>query len=196
MADPNFLGLAIKGDLQGFLDGELYAMRRGAMKAARTFEQKGKSDLRSDVERAGLGRRMANTWRSVTFPGGQTISLYPTVIFESKADAIINAFEHGAEIKSKSGKWLTIPTHDFIDSTNTSEFSQNRRNLVKLAEKKFGELKFVPIKGRKLGLLVTKEPTRRRASRYPKKPGQESKVLFFLVPSARLRQRLNYRKIF
>lgn len=68
-----------------------------------------KSELRADVVDAGLGQRLANTWRGKTYPEGG-ISLEAASFVWSKAPNIVDAIDRGVTIKSSRGFWLAIPT--------------------------------------------------------------------------------------
>lgn len=197
------LKLAATGNLAEFMDGEIEAIERGAMDAAYRMEGRGKRALRGDVKRGGLGPKLAKTWRARTYPT-RDISMNPKVRFENKASTIINAFESGATIRSGKGHYLTIPTDDFLSSISNRARSQNRKNLIKLAEAKFGRLRLIPVKGKRLGLLVadglqksrSKRGGFRTASATAKRTGRvENVVLFILVPQARLKKRLNFEAI-
>ena len=66
-----------------------------------------KKDLRAMVAGTSLGKRVANTWRSRSF-SDQGVD--GAAFAWSKAPGIIAAFDKGSVIRSKSGKFLTIPT--------------------------------------------------------------------------------------
>ncbi|WP_088183584.1 DUF6441 family protein [Sphingobium sp. Z007] len=71
-----------------------------------------KDDYRRQVRDAGMGNRLANTWRSETYPKGGR-SLNPAGYIWSNAPAIIDAFSRGAYIRPVGGaKWLWIPTRN------------------------------------------------------------------------------------
>ncbi|RKQ68946.1 hypothetical protein DES40_1722 [Litorimonas taeanensis] len=197
------LGLAVQGKLGDFIEGEIHAIERGAMDAAYRMEGRGKRALRGDVERGGLGPKLAKTWRARVFPS-RALSMEPKVRFDNKAAVIINAFETGETIKSGAGHYLPIPTADFLSSISARARSQNRKNLIKLAESRFGRLRLIPVKGKKIGLLVadglqksrSKRGGYRTASDTARRTGRtEDVVLFVLVPQARLKKRLNYKAI-
>lgn len=68
------------------------------------------ADLRDSVRRAGLGARLANTWRARTYPA-QGGSLDPAGLVWSKAPKLIDAYTRGAVIVPLNGqKRLAIPT--------------------------------------------------------------------------------------
>jgi hypothetical protein len=82
---------------------------RSVTRAMQTITDGLKNDLRSDVVEAGFGQRLANTWRGKTYPDG-SISLEAASFVWSKAPKIVDAFDRGITIRSKSGFWLAIPT--------------------------------------------------------------------------------------
>ncbi|WP_145201392.1 DUF6441 family protein [Sphingobium sp. B2] len=67
-------------------------------------------DYRQQVRDAGMGSRLANTWRAEVYPMGGR-SLNPAGYIWSNAPAIIDAFARGAHVRPVNGaKWLWIPT--------------------------------------------------------------------------------------
>ena len=67
------------------------------------------AELRSQIAGAGLGERLARTWRSETYPRAGT-SLTPAGLVWSKAPKLVRAFAYGALIRSRNGLFLAIPT--------------------------------------------------------------------------------------
>lgn len=69
-------------------------------------------EYRQQVRDAGMGNRLANTWRAEVYPNGGR-SLNPAGYIWSNAPAIIDAFARGAHIRPVNGtKWLWIPTRN------------------------------------------------------------------------------------
>lgn len=69
-----------------------------------------KSILRQQITDAGMGTRLANTWRAETYPSSRD-ALTPTAFAWSKAPDIVDAFSRGATIRPLGGKkYLWIPT--------------------------------------------------------------------------------------
>ena len=60
--------LAISGNLAGFAEQTHLRIARGARVAAEKQAARAKLALRGDVRAAGLGDRLANTWRVNVFP--------------------------------------------------------------------------------------------------------------------------------
>ena len=87
-------------------EGEAARSVTGAM---REVTEGLKSDLRADVVDGGLGQRLANTWRGKTYPES-AVSLEAASFVWSKAPNLVDAFDRGVTIRSKSGFWLAIPT--------------------------------------------------------------------------------------
>lgn len=103
------LEAAIRGDLRRLLADELRAAER-AVKAGVAEATTGlKLSLRDQVQRAALGRRLANTWRGDVYPRGSD-SLSAAGHVYTKAAKIMAGFEAGAAIRGKDGLWLAVPT--------------------------------------------------------------------------------------
>lgn len=70
-----------------------------------------KRDLRDDVQAAGLGRRLALTWRSNVYPSGGRRSLDPAGWVWTKAPKLIEVYTEGATIAPTGGRrYLAIPS--------------------------------------------------------------------------------------
>src|SRR5579875_3462666 len=96
-------------DIARDLAGTEGDIARSVTAAMRQVTEGLKSDLRSDVVDAGLGQRLANTWRGKTYPEAGA-SLEAASFVWSKAPNIIDAFDRGVTIRSNRGFWLAIPT--------------------------------------------------------------------------------------
>ncbi len=103
------LRAALMGDLKKVLAQEAKAAEQAVMAGVRQATDGLKLELRGQVTTAGLGQRLANTWRAQVFPKGGT-SLNAAGYIWSKAPAIVGAFAHGAVIRSSKGFYLAIPT--------------------------------------------------------------------------------------
>ena len=70
----------------------------------------GASELRDQIVTAGLGARLANTWRGEVYPKSRD-SMNPAGYIHSAAPAIIESYVRGAEIVPVNGsRYLAIPT--------------------------------------------------------------------------------------
>lgn len=104
------LKLALQGNLTRILEAERKAMEAAHRRAMERAAQGLKASLRQQVEAAGLGRRVANAWRSKVYPAGGKPTLSPAGLVYSNAPKIVEAFDEGAVIRSPDGHWLAIPT--------------------------------------------------------------------------------------
>jgi hypothetical protein len=112
------LGVTAKMDgLQDALDGGLDQM--AAAVTAGMGEGTGwlKEELREQVLDAGLGSRLAFTWRSEVYPKGRD-SLDPAGFVWSKAPEIITYFSARITVSAGHGRFLAIPTEDVPKSRN------------------------------------------------------------------------------
>jgi hypothetical protein len=156
-----------------------------------------RTELRRQVASAGLGQRLANSWRDKHYDnrGIDAASLVYT-----KAPQIIRAFDEGALIRSKRGRFLAIPT------ANAPRKGTDGRRISPstFPEHRFGPLRFVP---RSSGpSLLVADGLRasfsrqtgqlrgfRRATERARRSGQglATVVMFLLVPQVKLRKRLD-----
>ena len=95
------------GSLKADMQAELRRIERAVPDGVKAAGDGLKGSLRKQVVAAGLGARLSRTWRGRTYPnqGHDAASLV-----WSKAPQIALAFDKGAVIKGKGGKWLAIPT--------------------------------------------------------------------------------------
>jgi len=102
------LKLDIDPDLVAMMATEIKAGEKAVSAAMREAGTGLKSDWRAQITGAGLGRRLANSIRSQTFPKSSN-SLNAAALVWSKAPEIIGAHDTGPLIRSKNGFWLAIP---------------------------------------------------------------------------------------
>ena len=184
----------IGGDLRRILADELTqaeaAVTGGVSEAAEGL----KAELRQQITAAGLGTRLANTWRSQVYPKGAT-SLRAAGLVYSNAPDVVGAFEEGAVIRSTNGFWLAIPT----PAAGTG--ARGKRMNPALWEQMHGvPLRFI---FRRTGpsLLVADNMRERQGKRggFAKGSaaalrsgrGLASVVMFLLVPQVTLKKRLD-----
>ena len=97
-------------DFGAAMDGSERAAAASLTAAMRAGTVETKQALRDQVTSAGLGARLANTWRGNTYPDGSD-SLDPAGYLWSNAPAIVAAFDAGAQILPLNGKkFLWVPT--------------------------------------------------------------------------------------
>ncbi|MER2249540.1 DUF6441 family protein [Methylorubrum podarium] len=164
-----------------------------------------KEDLRADVRAAGLGQRLANTWRGQTFPRTGE-SAESAAYVSSNAPKLIDAFDRGVTITARNRRFLAIPTPDAgVRQVSKRRSKGSTGNTLTPAawERETGiRLRFIPSRNGG-GVLVADAYYRRQAARYqgrksfrpikeagPDK-GRSFVVIFVLVRQVKLRKRLD-----
>lgn len=86
-----------------------------------------KNELRGQVIEAGMGQRLANTWRGDVYPKVYgRVSMNPAGVVRSAAPLIIDAFARGATIRPINGsKYLWIPTKSVPRQRRSSSYRSN-----------------------------------------------------------------------
>ena len=102
-------GLDITPELVAVMAAEVKAGEKAVSAAMREAGTDLKSAWRGQITQAGLGRRLANSIRSQTYPKAGE-SLNAAALVWSKAPVIVGAHDTGPLIRSKDGFWLAIPT--------------------------------------------------------------------------------------
>lgn len=103
------LSATIIGDLGRIMAEEVKAAEKAVTAGVGEAAEGLKAELRTQITNAGLGPRLARTWRSETYPKGQD-SISAAGLVWSKAPGIIRVYENGAVIRSRNGFYLAIPT--------------------------------------------------------------------------------------
>ncbi|WP_300587396.1 DUF6441 family protein, partial [Marivita sp.] len=140
------------------------------------------------ITQAGLGRRLANSIRSQTYPKAGE-SLKAAALVWSKAPVIVGAHDTGPLIRSKDGFWLAIPTAAAGKGLKGGRITpgewERRRGL---------RLRFV-YRRRGPSLLVADGRLNSRglgvASRSKTGRGKATVPIFLLVPQVKLAKRLD-----
>lgn len=190
------LGAAIVGSLMADMKSETKRIERGVAAGIKEAGVGLKGDLRKQVVAAGLGSRLARTWRSRAYPNkGHDAA---TLVW-SKAPQIIRTFDEGAVIRSKSGLWLAIPT----PAAPKRGVGGKRINPGNFPEHRFGPLRFIYRRGRPSLLVVDsvrinksgRVGRRAKGGAFTKtgrmKQGIATVVMFIMVPQVRLKKRLD-----
>lgn len=192
---PSFaaLGEAVRRDLEAEAGRIAKAVEAGVGDAGEGLKQ----DLRRQVLAAGLGVRLARTWRSRTYPnkGHDAASLV-----WSKAPHIVRAFDEATVIRSRNGLWLAIPT----PAAPKRGVGGKRIDPSNFPEHRFGRLRFVYRRGRPSLLVVDgvrvnastgRVGRRSKGGAYTRsgrmKTGMSTVVMFLLVPQVRMPKRLD-----
>jgi len=178
----------ITPDLAALMAAEIKAGEQAVTAAMREAGAGLKQDWRSQITQAGLGRRLANSIRSQTYPRSRE-SLNAAALVWSKAPEIIEAHDTGPLIRSNDGFWLAIPLPAAGKGARGKALSpgewERRRGL---------RLRFV-YRRRGPSLLVADGRLSNRgfgvASRAKTGRGRASVPIFLLVPQVKLPKRLD-----
>jgi Family of unknown function (DUF6441) len=179
------------------LAAELKDLERAAAAGTRAAGQGLKTELRRQVGSAGLGQRLANSWRDKHYPNQQ---LDAASLVYTKAPQIIRAFDEGAVIRSRRGRFLAIPTESAPRKGTDGKWISPST----FPEHRFGPLRFVPrpsgpsllvVDGLRASLSRNTGELRgfRRATDRARARGEgvTTVVMFLLVPQVKLRRRLD-----
>lgn len=193
------LTAAFEGNLQRFLATELDRAEIAVTSAVRDATTGLKNRMRSQVTAAGLGSRLARTWRGDVYPQrGSSLNAAGEVY--TKAEKILSGFEDGTVIRSKDGFWLAIPT------PNAPKRIMGKKVTPGRLERARGiRLQFVYRK-RGSSLLVANQMRAsfsrktgelrgfRKASQRARDTGRglTSVVMFWLVPQAKMPKRIRF----
>lgn len=189
------LEAAIQGDLGRHMKAEIKAAGGAVVIGTRRAAEGLKHEMRAQVTGAGLGRRLANSWRGKVFENKR---LNAAGRVWTKAPTIMRAFNEGVTIKSKKGLWLAIPT----PAAPRRGIGGKRISPATFPEHRFGRLRFVYRGGGKPSLLVVDGLKARggkrggfsKAGKRAQATGQglTTVVMFIMVPQVRLRKRLDF----
>ena len=193
-------GAAIAGSIEADMAAEVRRIERAVPAGVKDAGSGLKGELRKQVIGAGLGTRLARTWRDRHYPnrGHDAASLV-----WSKAPQIIRTFDEGTTIRSKDGFWLAIPT----PSAPKRGVGGKRINPSNFPEHRFGPLRFV-YRQRRPSLLVVdgvrvnattgRVGRRAKGGAYTKtgrmKAGMATVVMFILVPQVKMPKRLDVKR--
>lgn len=174
--------------LVALLANELTAGERASTLTFKQVAERLKSDWRSQITRAGLGRKLSNSIRSKSYPE-RGHSLNAAALVWSKAPKIISAHDEGAVIRSRNNFFLAIPTEAAGKGRGGARLTpgewESRRGI---------KLRFVYRRGQP-SLLVAEArlSARGQATRSRSKTGRNVSTvpIFILVPQVKLRKRLN-----
>jgi hypothetical protein len=191
------LATTIARSLQAGMRAELRAIEHAVASGTKDAGRGLKTGLRRQVTSAGLGQRLANSWRDKHYPNEK---LDAASLVYSKAPAIIRTFDEGALIRARRGRFMAIPTE------NAPRRGTDRRKIspANFPEHRYGQLRLVPRKNgpsllvvdgvraslsRKTGSLRGFGKASDRARRTGS--GLTTVVMFVLVPQVKLEKRLD-----
>jgi hypothetical protein len=187
----------IARSLQADMQAELRDIERAVASGTRDAGRGLKAELRRQVSSAGLGQRLANSWRDRHYPNQR---LDAASLVYTKAPQIIRAFDDGAVTRSKRGRFLAIPT----ENAPRKGTDGRRISPGSFPEHRFGPLRFVPrssgpsllvVDGLRASYSRQTGELRgfRRATDLARRSGQglTTVVMFLLVPQVKLSKRLD-----
>ena len=161
-----------------------------------------KSELRDQVQAAGLGTRLATTWQGRRYPVNR-FSMDAAAFVWSKAPKIVAAFDQGAVIRSKEGFYLAIPT-PAAGARGIGATGKSVRISPGAWERRTGiRLRFVYRRNGPSLLVadnaaigrsgIARAATRRTrdGAEFVRLQGRLTVVIFILVPQVTLRKRLD-----
>jgi hypothetical protein len=187
----------ITRSLQADLQAELRDIERAVATGTRDAGRGLKSELRRQITSAGLGQRLANSWRDKHYPNQR---LDAASLVYTRAPQIIRAFDEGAVIRSRRGRFLAIPT----ENAPRKGADGRRISPSNFPEHRFGPLRFVPrpngpsllvVDGLRASFSRQTGELRgfRRATERARRSSQglTTVVMFLLVPQVKLSKRLD-----
>jgi hypothetical protein len=191
------LAAAIARSLQADMQAELRDIERAVVSGTRDAGRGLRTELRRQVTSAGLGQRLANSWRDRHYPNQ---GLDAASLVYTKAPQIVRAFDEGAVIRSRRGRFLAVPTENAPrKGTDGKRISPNT-----FPEHRLGPLRFVPrssgpsllvVDGLRASYSRQSGELRgfRRATERARRSGQglTTVVMFLLVPQVKLPKRLD-----
>jgi hypothetical protein len=191
------LSATVSHSLQAEMRTGLRDIERAVASGTRDAGRGLQAEMRRQVTSAGLGQRLANSWRDKHYPNRK---LDAASLVYTKAPQIIRAFDEGAVIRSKRGRFLAIPT----ENAPRKGTDGKRISPSTFPEHRFGPLRFVPrpsgpsllvVDGLRASFSRQTGQLRgfRRATDRARRSGQglTTVVMFLLVPQVKLRKRLN-----
>lgn len=188
------LAAALHGSLTKIMAQETKAAEQAVTLGVRAATDGLKLELRGQVTSAGLGQRLANTWRGMVFPQGQASINAAGFVF-SKAPNIVGLYARGAIIRSSHGFFLAIPT------PAAGKYAMGKKITPASWEQAHGQrLRFVYRRGA-VSLLVADNMRARTGKRggFSKASasalrtgrGLATAIMFLLVPQVTVRKRFD-----
>ena len=189
------LEAAIRGDLKKIMKEETAAAEKAVTLGVVAASNGLKAELRTQVTRAGLGEKMARTWKLRRYPSSG-FSLGTAGLVYADMPQVIRAFNDGVTITNAKGAFLAIPT----PAAPKRGVGGKRINPDNFPEHSLGRLRFIYRKGAPSLLVVEnlrastgKRGGYRKASESALKSGRgiTTVVMFILLPQVTLKKRLD-----
>jgi hypothetical protein len=191
------LAATITRSLQADMQAELRDIERAVASGTRDAGRSLRTELRRQVASAGLGQRLANSWRDRHYPNQKFDA---SSLVYTKAPQIIRAFDEGVAIRSRRGRFLAIPTENAPRKgtdgrrISPSTFPAHRFEPLRFVPRQSGpsflvadglRASFSRKSGELRGFRRATERARQRGD------GLTTVVMFLLVPQVKLRKRLD-----
>lgn len=103
------LKAALEGNLEEYMEEHYRSGAEAVTNGIRQATDGLKTTMRNQIKAAGLGNRLANTWRGDTYPKSKK-SISAAGVVYTKAPQIMEGFEFASVIRSPNGFWLAVPT--------------------------------------------------------------------------------------
>jgi len=186
---------AIQGSLTETMAAEVRAAETAVTAGVKQATDGLKGAMRRQVISAGLGQRLANTWRGKVYPQGQ-VSLKAAGLVYTNAPEIMTGLEVATVIRGKEGLWLAIPT----PNAPKRGVGGKRITPSNFPEQTLGRLRFV-YRPSGVSLLVVDNVRAtargiRSASDKQKASGRglSTAVMFWLVRQVRTKKRIDLKR--
>lgn len=198
------VGITLQGDLRQIMAEETEDAAAAVTRGIGSATDGLKDELRQQVVGAGLGQRLANTWRGDKYPSRSGVtSLRAAGLVYSNAPDIAHAFNSGTPIRSKDGFFLAIPTAA-AGARGMRRDGTGREKITPGGwERRTGlRLRFVYRRGApsllvadnvRIGRTGLAKPNTvtRKGNKATRLTGRTTTVIFVLVPQVSLRKRLD-----
>ncbi len=181
--------MKLLADIRAMMQAEVEAAERAVTAGVSEAATRLQMDWRAQITGAALGRGLANSIRKKMYPTTGA-SIRAAAVVYSNASNVVDAFDRGVLIRSKTGFWLAIPT-----AAAGKKGVGNKRITPCGWEQRTGQrLRFVYRRGQP-SLLVAEarlsSKGRAVASRSKTGRGLATVPIFILVPQVKLPKRLN-----
>jgi len=186
---------AIQGSLAEYMAAEVRAAETAVTSGVKQATDGLKGAMRRQVTSAGLGQRLANTWRGKVYPQGQ-VSLKAAGLVYTNAPEIMVGLETATVIRGKDGLWLAIPT----PNAPKRGMGGKRINPSNFPEQSLGRLRFVYRPSGVSLLVVDNVRTTARGIRSATDKqkasgrGLSTAVMFWLVRQVRTKKRIDLKR--
>jgi hypothetical protein len=193
------LTAAFEGNLKQFLEAEIDLAEMAVTAAVKEATTGLKNKMRAQVTAAGLGTRLARTWRGDAYPQ-RGRSLHAAGEVYTKAEKILSGFEEGTVIRSNDGFWLAIPTPNapkrvMGQKVTPGNLERARGIRLQFVYRKHGPSLLVANQMRASYSRKTGELRGfRKASQRARDTGRglTSVVMFWLVPQVKMPKRIRF----